>query len=914
MRVRLGAVVGQLTAPLAWAAALLVAASIAARAAAPPPGIVAVEPAVNEELVVEVRLGSHVLSDGMLAYRRRSGLLLPLGDLSRALDFAIVTDPSSGRADGWFLGEERRFTLDLGAGTVRIEGREEAVPKSDAEARSDDIYVDAALLTRWFPIALRFDPAAMVVEVTSREPLPVEMRLVRERVRSRLASNAPPPRRLQRHEIPYRLIDWPFVDTSQFAGYDDEGGFANRYTTYVTGDLLWSTGRLFLSGDESNPVSEVRLTLARKDPDGNLLGPLHAREVSVGDVFTAKLPLLTESQEGAGVLISSFPLERTTHFDEMTLRGSLPLGWEVELYRNGVLLGFQRSGQDGRYEFVDVPLLFGANTFRLVFYGPQGQRREEIRREYVGEGLVQPGQSHYQLSFIRQKQDLIPVGTGGAVRLADRGNQLIAEYEHGLSRTVSVATSVASLPLKDGQYDYLTVGLRASALGALARIDLSGERSGGMAARAALQTRLGTLGFSGEFERYFDFVSERAPPQDDPLTWRAKGRLDYVVPAIAGLPRLPVSLRGEAEHHRSGLVDLDLSGRLSASISPLTLTHEISHSSLRGGTGGGLGETDGRLLINARFNALSLRGTLDYLIQPHFAASFVEMIGDYGFDDSSSARLGVHRDLAGERLTTVTASLNRDFSSFAVGLNAAYSDDNSFAVGLSVSFGAGREPRGGQWSVVPGAISRSGAVSARVFLDGNLNGRFDRGEPPLSGVRFVVDGTAAAAVSNRRGIAFITGLAADRPTAVAIDAGTLKDPFWAPMRSGFEIVPRPGRTARLDFPVVATGEIEGTVSMLSGAELIAVSNVKVELVDASGAIVASTTTAFDGYYLFQQVRPGRYRVRGAPQQLRRLDLPPAEEKTVEIEAGGNVYSGVDLLLRRQPPLTGAAAGRNARQE
>ncbi len=63
------------------------------------------------------------------------------------------------------------------------------------------------------------------------------------------------------------------------------------------------------------------------------------------------------------------------------MRGILPTGYEVELYRNDILVGSVRTAVNDQYEFLEVPVDYGVNVFRLVFYGPQGQRREEVRRE-----------------------------------------------------------------------------------------------------------------------------------------------------------------------------------------------------------------------------------------------------------------------------------------------------------------------------------------------------------------------------------------------------------------------------------------------------------------------------------------------------------------------------------------------------
>ena len=47
------------------------------------------------------------------------------------------------------------------------------------------------------------------------------------------------------------------------------------------------------------------------------------------------------------------------------------------MFRNDQFLEFQRVGDDGFYSFDNVVLFSNENNFKLVFYGPQGEVREE---------------------------------------------------------------------------------------------------------------------------------------------------------------------------------------------------------------------------------------------------------------------------------------------------------------------------------------------------------------------------------------------------------------------------------------------------------------------------------------------------------------------------------------------------------
>ena len=77
---------------------------------------------------------------------------------------------------------------------------------------------------------------------------------------------------------------------------------------------------------------------------------------------------------------SNRPLTGNTELDTLDLQGDIQPSWDVELYRNDELISALTAGPDGRYVFNDIELLYGNNTLRLVFYGPQGQTRERPRR------------------------------------------------------------------------------------------------------------------------------------------------------------------------------------------------------------------------------------------------------------------------------------------------------------------------------------------------------------------------------------------------------------------------------------------------------------------------------------------------------------------------------------------------------
>jgi hypothetical protein len=321
----------------------------------------------------------------------------------------------------------------------------------------------------------------------------------------------PAPADLPTVEPPYALASLPFADVTLdlTAGTGEETDNRRRASMLLAGDLLWMTAEGFVSIENETELADARLRLGRKDPLGRALGPLGATEFTLGDIFTRELPLVADNASALGLTVSSFPLQQATEFDRITLRGDLPAGFEVELYRNEVLLDFQAASPRGRYEFVDVPLLFGQNELRLVFIGPQGQRRERVERYFAGVGLVEPGHANYRLSAGRHEERLVPAEFDDRQDQAEGASRLLMELEYGLSDAFSIAAAAARVPVReDEERDYLSLGLRGQALGVFGRLDLARDLAGGWAAQATAQTRFDALNVVVQHARFFDYTSE----------------------------------------------------------------------------------------------------------------------------------------------------------------------------------------------------------------------------------------------------------------------------------------------------------------------------------------------------------------------------------------------------------------------
>jgi hypothetical protein len=191
-------------------------------------------------------------------------------------------------------------------------------------------------------------------------------------------------------------------------------------------------------------------------------------------------------------------------------------------------------------------------------------------------------------------------------------------------------------------------------------------------------------------------------------------------------------------------------------------------------------------------------------------------------------------------------------------------------------------------------MANSGGLSARAFLDNNFNQQLDDGEEIIDQARFTVNKVRN---STEDGLAFVTGLPVNRPSSVTIDSAG-DDPLWIPAIEGYRFLPRPGVVTTIDFPIVTTSEIDGTVYLVNrdGQEK-TLARVEVQLVDAaSGETVKTFRSEFDGFYLLEKVRPGKYLIRVREKDRVRLNARASEELVLEVGRESDVYSGFDIRL------------------
>lgn len=861
----------------------------------------AAERSDEELLILRMTLGRIILRDAIFGFPKQGSLILPLTDIVEALEFPITVDAENGRAQGWFLDENRLFSLDLAAGQVVIAGEVRPVDPAFVEQLPDDIYVDVRTLANWFPIDIEYDIPNLILNIESREPLPIEARLERDQRRKRIfGQRGGVDSEYPKLEVPYKWITWPVSDTTLdfTVSSSDEGPTLQRnYTTLATADFAKLNADIFLSGNQDDQISTARIKLGRQDANGGLLGKLDATKFSVGDIYGPQIAHMTRTRTGRGFLVSNTPVGNETEFDRITLQGDLQLGWEVELYRNETLLDFRESQSDGRYLFEDVPLLFGVNVIKLVFYGPQGQQREEIQQIRVGPDQIKPGSHSYTVAFNQQDRLTLTGDDEDSNTDGFQGkSRYTTQYKYGINKNLSVGANLASIPFEGGHKVYTGTNLVTSLGPVYVRTDLTKDVAGGWAGTLSAQTRVFGISLIGEHTILNDFLSEEFNNVNDPLETESRLRIDGVIRSDF-LPHIPYAVNVTHENFKSRDKTTTIQNRLSSAIGRASISNtanlvltdpsETADTETLGGT----------LQIGGSIGDVRTRGQLGYDVMPEPGFTTIALSGDWKLNSRFNARAGISRELSGSSLTSYSGGVNTDLEIVAAGVEGTYDTEGNYSAKLKLSYSWGKDAADGGLRVASKATAERGTMTARVFLDLDGDGKFTKGiDEPLEGVSFESGRTKLRQQTNPDGMAFITSLDTYEPVQFGIDKGTLEDPFWIPSPEGVEVTLRPGVPGHVDFAVVTTGEIDGVIYRQNEKWSEPVADVLIQLLDDAGIIVQEVRTQYDGFYLLEFIRPGTYQLRIDPEQLERLQLPAVPSREVVINKDGTILNGEDFVI------------------
>lgn len=820
----------------------------------------------DDYLLLQMTIKNFKLTYEVRGYQTDRGVCLDLADVVQSLDLPIRIDKKSRRATGWLFAEDQEITIDRSSNTVQNVNNGPVPLANDIYDTPEGWCVDTDALSRWFGVDFRPDLFNAAVRIESETDLPfmqaIERRKRAERIRPRHASFDLS--QYPQSKMEYRNWRTPSVDVVADLEVRNSGGFGGRVELFAAGEVLGASYTARVSTDDKLTPQTLRVRAYRSDASGGLLGPLQATDVAIGDVETVPGRLVGQTGVGRGAFITNRPLNQTSRFSTTVLRGTLPAGWDAELYRNGQLLAFQRSRDDGRYEFIDIDLFFGRNDFEVVLYGPQGQIRRERSSVPVGVSQIEPGQTYYWAGVVQDTRDLIDLGTIEESNANQpRKWRWGTGVERGLSERTSAGLGVHNLYQNNERHTYTEATLTHSLSFAQFELAAAHEFGGGLVTNLNTLGRIGNINFGANARVFFgEFRGEFADNDIDYL-----GGLNFS--AALRMGRLSLPVQAAVSHAKRDNGDSINTFNLITSVTAgrLSLTAQIAHEQDNGRPENN--RTELSLFANRRWHDIRLRGNATFRLDGPDAgleSATVRIEADVG-------EVGVLQgDLdyaAGNDEFRLTGGYTHRFKEFSLRGDAFVTSRGGVGAGIQAAFSLGPDPSSGGVRVTHSKLARNGAAAVTVFRDDNGNDRRDAGEEVLKNVLVEAGLRRTDAITGETGTAIVDELRPFFPVLVGIDESSLEDPFLAPSKKGIVVTPRPGVAAKIELAVSPTGEVEGSLRSVTGTEQ---SGVRLQLIDQRGAVAAETVSEFDGFFLFQRVPYGEYRLQVAEESAKALEV------------------------------------------
>jgi len=782
-----------------------------------------------QEVLVEVAVGS-LARRTVVALERDGEVLLPAHEFFALIDMPINVD-SLGRLSAVRYPEGIPLFLDPLTLKASVADSSWAISHTQTEWTVGTLFVSTAVLAELLDVRFHVDWSQLRVTVTNPGNLPIARRMARERARR---AGAGPFGRVPDRDLTLQRPRWDgaVLDWNVFAP-SIGSGLSRAYVRAGVGLNLFGGSAEVVYENYDRPSGPVFASWLGVWPEQEKL-----RQVGIGDVLgTGPRPARVR-----GAFITNTPFMRPSFFGSEFLYGTLPPGWEVELYQNGRLIDYAESGAEGRYELM-TQLFYGSNPVELRAYGPGGQvqaweRAVPIERERLPEGVFEYG-----------------VGGGQCIdRLCDATGNIDVNY--GLSKTWTVRGGMeffhrGDLPSLAQPY--------ASVFGNVAsRFVVRAEGLLQGFARASLTYAPSTNLRIGGGGAIFD-AGTTAPiltPKDRLREMRAFG-FWRPIPTFRTFFFEASALKLDGR-----LGDLTIA-RIGGSVQTgvVRWMGGISRESASS-----IGRATSRNLLDLS-TIVNLRRSHIWPLDRLFMRTRVELSskGVERFDWIAS------RPIVGETRLDARIGWTRgsDEPYVAFGLTATLPAARTVtqlnrSPGSDVSASAWAEgsviwnSTARHFDVSPRVSLRRGGLGGTVYLDANANGRFDGQDEPLDSVRLLVGPYIIR--TDSRGVYGVWDLTPFVPTEVALDSMSLRNPLWVPAFSLASVVVDPNMVRRLDIPVLPSAEVVGRVVQRTNTGPQPLGGLRLSLVNLETGRRHEAITFHDGEFYVLGLVPGEYEV------------------------------------------------------
>ncbi len=821
------------------------------------------EPDYDEILVfLEV---PHIGGSEIEAVIKGEELYLPVTDL---FDFLKIRNtPSQGleSVSGFFINPEAAYVISRPENFIHYQDKIFNLDPGDLIRTESNLYLRSSYYGKVFGLECVFNFRNLSVTVNSKLELPLIREMRQEEMRrnlTRLKGEVKADTTIGRT---YPLFKFGMADWSAIATEEINGKAETRLNLTLGSMIAKGEATASLNYNTTDPFTEKQQYYLWRYVN-NDFKPL--RQVMAGKIATHAVSSIYNPV--VGLQFTNTPTTYRRSFGSYTLSEKTEPGWIVELYINNVLVDYVKADASGFFKF-EVPLVYGNSIVQLKYFGPWGEERTKEQNINIPFNFLPEKTMEYIIS-------------AGIVEDSLSSRFSRASINYGVTRSLTVGGGIEYLSSVTAQpvMPYFNASLRITN-----NLLLSGEYTYGVKANGTLTYRLPS-------NLQFDLNYAWYDKNQKAISYNYREERKAVV-------SMPLIIGKFSSYNRFSLYQIVLPA------SKYTTGEWLFSSSLFGVNTNlttyalFLGKEKPYLYSNL---ALALRLPAGFVLMPQ---------AQYGYTRSEflSAKVSLEKHFLEHAFLNISyeqnfknnlkmaeLGLRYDFSFAQTGASVRQSNNKT----TLIQYARGSLINDRKTKYL-GTDNRTnvgrGGISIVPFIDLNLNGKKDPGEPRAYGLNVRASG-GRIEKSDRDTTIRILSLEPYTNCYIELDPNSFGNVAWRLSKLTYNVTVDPNILKLIEIPVIVAGEANGTVSLEKEGEKKGLGRIIVNIYTGNFKPSGRTLTEDDGYFSYFGLVPGKYFVKIDTAQLRKLGMttePDTLQFNIKSGLEGDIVDKLDFTLR-----------------
>lgn len=793
--------------------------------------------------------------------------LVGISDFFNFLEIKI--EKSNSQFIGYLLNPSYKIIIDPIKSEITFKNTIYPVKKQDFIITPTATYLKSDYFGDIFGLNLNFNYRNLVINLQTDLELPKIKQLRLQKMRdnlNNLTGDVEADTVLKRTYPFFRagMIDWGIISTQQTQGIDDNRATLGLGTMVAGGEtnilLNYSTRVPFTS---RNQFYQWKLV----NNESKLF-----KQITAGKIFTRATSSLFAPV--TGVQFTNSPVINRRSFGTYTLSDTTDPLWTIELYVNNALVDFTEADASGFYSF-EVPLMYGNTLVSLRFYGPYGEERTEIRSINIPYNFIPKNELEYSFS-------------GGIVENKDNDQFGRFNLNYGLSNFISVGGGVEYLSgVESGEImPFINTSIKFSPSLLFTGEYTHGVKSDGLLSYkspANFQLDLQYINYAEDQTAInFNYLEERKLAISLPLRNRffsaySRFSVNQIILPTSEFTSTQLLLSGVLFGIGTNFTTYGLFNNRNIDptvYSTLSQTYKLPWQTL--------------FLPQIQYNYTDQEFTNMILRfeKPALKRGFINLSYENNFQRNSYTFEIGFRYIFDFAATSITSRLGNQNSTFAQSARGSflYDDVSSYITNTNRN-NVGR-----------------GALTIIPFLDINNNGKQDKGEAGVSGLKFK-NSRGRVQYNKDKTILRIMDLQPYQKILLQAEPSSIDNIAWQFDNSIMEIETMPNQFRTIYIPIKVVGEASGMVNVQkSDGTKYGLGRILINIANDKGTIVKQLLSESDGYFTYLGLMPGKYTATIDAEQLNNIDYVSQNSTvsfTIEATEFGDIVDDLEFVLEKK---------------